>query len=190
MLYYSFLLSRIWFHSAHVLPIKQLFSLYLLRLLGCGSSSTLGMHFEDGGFDCWELLAKFARLVSRHRIPLTQYGHRICARFTLPHAAHLFRFVRSFSAFPAMKRWRPFRCDVFFLGTALSMPSHMSDIEGILGSVREGSAIAANCVGMRRKGCERRCSSGRFTTGRTGPLRVGKSVCSSPGSGRVSAMVM
>lgn len=65
-------------------------------------------------------------------ISLTQYGHNICARFTLPQAEHLLKFVTSFNAFPAMNLCRFFLCEVFFFGTALSIDSHKPDkIDGI-----------------------------------------------------------
>jgi hypothetical protein len=113
------------------------------------------------------------------------------ARFILPHAEHLFSDVTSFNALPAMNRWRFLRYDVFFLGTALRMPSHISPKEGSDGSESEGIASAAKGVGSVRKGCERRCSNGRFKTGRTGPLGLmtGSSACHSGGSGRTRAMV-
>jgi hypothetical protein len=65
----------------------------------------------------------------------------------------------------------------------------MSASDGNEGNDSEGIAKAANGVGSVRKGCERRCRNGRRRTGRTGPLRVGKSVCHSGGSGRASAIV-
>lgn len=86
----------------------------------------------------------------------TQCGHSRCERFTRPHAEHLFRFVRSSIPLPAMNRCLFFRCDVFFFGTAFSIPSHMSDSDGIDGRLSDGSASAANGVGSNRKGCERR----------------------------------
>ena len=67
-------------------------------------------------------------------IPLTQYGQRRCALFTFPHAEHLFRLVTSFRAFPAMNLCRFLRCDVFFLGTARSIDSHIP--ESMEGSLR------------------------------------------------------
>lgn len=88
-----------------------------------------------------------------------------------------------------MKRVRFFMYDVFFFGTAFSKPSQMSDSDGIDGS-ETGMASAAKGVGSMRKGCARRCSSGRFRTGRAGPLRPGSSVCHSGGSGRARAMAM
>lgn len=81
------------------------------------------------------------------------------------------------------------RCDVFFLGTAFSIPSHISAREGNDGMDIDGNASAANGVGSNRNGCAMRCRSGRFTTGRTGPLRAGRRACHSGGSGRASAIV-
>jgi hypothetical protein len=126
---------------------------------------------------------------SDQSLPSTQYGHRRCARFILPHAEHVFNAVTSLSPLPAINRWRFLRYDVFFFGTALSRPSHISDSDGNEGSDSEGIANAANGVGIVRKGCERRCRRGGFRTGRTEPLSAGKSVCHSGGSGRARAMV-
>ena len=113
----------------------------------------------------------------------------MCMRLTLPHAEHLFKAVTSFRPLPAMNRWRFLRYDVFFFGTALSMPSHISVREGNEGSESDGIASPANGVGSNvRNGCERRWRSGRFRTGRTGPLRAGSSVCHSGGIGRARAM--
>ena len=80
--------------------------------------------------------------------------------------------------------------DVFFFGTAFKMPSQMSPNDGSDGSASDGMASAAKGVGRVRNGCERRCNSGRFRTGRTVPLGLmaGSSVCHSGGSGRARAM--
>jgi hypothetical protein len=91
---------------------------------------------------------------------------------------------------PAINRCRFFRYDVFFFGTAFSMPSQISPSDGNEGKCMAGIANAANGVGNVRNGCARRCRNGRFRTGRTGPLTAGSSVCHSGGSGRASAMVM
>jgi len=123
-------------------------------------------------------------------IPSTQYGHNICARFTLPHAEHRFSAVISFNPFPAMNRCRFLRYDVFFFGTAFNMPSHISPSDGNDGSESDGIASAANGVGNNvRNGCERRCRKGRLRTGRMGPLSAGNSVCHNGGIGRASAIV-
>lgn len=115
----------------------------------------------------------------------------MCARLIRPHAEHLFNDVMSLRPLPAMNRCRFLRYDVFFLGTALRMPSHMSPRDGNDGRESEGIASAAKGVGSMRKGCERRCRKGRLSTGRTGPLRVaGSSVCHSGGSGRARAIVV
>lgn len=87
-----------------------------------------------------------------------------------------------------MKRCRFLRYDVFFLGTALSMPSQMSASDGIEGRDSEGMARAPKGVLIAPKGCERRCGKLGLRTGRIGPLRPGSSVCHSGGSGRASAM--
>lgn len=108
------------------------------------------------------------------------------ARFTRPHAEHLFSDVMSLISLPARNRVRFFMYDVFFLGTALRTPSQISPSDGKDGSDSDGMASAANGVD-----CARRCRNGRFRTGRTGPLmplRPGSSVCHSGGSGRASAM--
>ena len=96
----------------------------------------------------------------------------------------------SFSPLPAMNRWRFLRYEVFFLGTALSMPSQISDIDGIEGSDRDGIASAPNGVLIAPKGCDRRCRKGVLRMGRIGLLRPGSSVCHRGGSGRVSAMAV
>ena len=88
---------------------------------------------------------------SHHHLPSTQYGHNMCRRLTRPHAEQRFSDVMSLSPLPAMKRWRFLRYDVFFLGTALRMPSQISASEGSAGSDSEGRA--------------RRCSSGAFQHG-------------------------
>jgi hypothetical protein len=125
-----------------------------------------------------------------HRnLPSTQYAHKMCARLTLPHAAHLVSAVMSFSPLPAMNRWRFLRYDVFFLGTAFKTPSQISLSDGKDGNHMDGIANAANGVGSVRKGCERRCRNGVSRIGRVGPLRAGSSVCHSGGSGRASAIV-
>lgn len=80
-------------------------------------------------------------------VPFTQYGHRRCALFTWPHAEHLLSAVTSFNPFPAICRILFFECDVFFLGTAFSIPSHIpSSISGILSDIADG--IPSAKVGM------------------------------------------
>lgn len=122
-------------------------------------------------------------------LPSTQYGHRMCSRLTLPHDEHLLSDVISLSPFPAMNRCRFLRYDVFFLGTALRIPSHMSANEGIFGRDSEGIASAPKGVLRAPKGCARRCSRGAFRTGRAEALNPGSSVCHSGGSGRARAIV-
>ena len=85
-----------------------------------------------------------------------------------------------------MNRCRFLRYDVFFLGTALSMPFHMSASDGSDGSDSEGNASAPKGV---LNGRARRCRKGELRTGRMGPLSPGSSVCHSGGSGRASAMM-
>ena len=70
----------------------------------------------------------------------TQYGHRICALFSLPHALHLFNAVTSFNALPAICRCRFFIWLVFFFGTAFNNPSHSSP---------SNVGVGANAAGMR-----------------------------------------
>lgn len=57
---------------------------------------------------------------------LVHVGHNVCIFLVPPQAGHLFRFVTSFRPLPAICLCLFFMCDVFFLGTALRMPSHMS----------------------------------------------------------------
>lgn len=145
---------------------------------------------EKGRLDGCGQLESWQSRNAQLNAPSTQYGHRKCARFTLPHALHLVSAVMSLRPLPAMNRWRFLRYDVFFFGTALRMPSHMSPSDGNDGSDSDGMASAANGVGRKvRKGCERRCRRGRFRTGRTGRLRAGSSACHSGGIGRARAMV-
>jgi hypothetical protein len=125
-------------------------------------------------------------------IAYKQYGHNKCALFTLPHPEHLFSDVMSFNPLPAKNRWRFFRYDVFFFGTARSTDSQMSDIEGRDG--RAGRAIEANASGNIRKGAWSLWRSGRLRTGRMGDWREGKSAGRSAGRsdgrGRAAAMVV
>lgn len=112
----------------------------------------------------------------------------MCSRLTLPHDEQRLSAVRSFSPLPAMNRWRFFRYDVFFFGTALRIPSQISDSDGIDGSDNDGMASAPNEADSGAKGCARRCRKGILRAGWAGPLSAGKRVCHSGGSGRVSAM--
>jgi hypothetical protein len=50
----------------------------------------------------------------------------MCAFFGFPHAGHWTRLLTSFNALPANCRCLFFICDVFFFGTARSIPSHIS----------------------------------------------------------------
>ena len=73
-------------------------------------------------------------------VPVTQYGHSKFALFTFPQAEHLFKLVTSFRAFPAMNRWRFFRWEVFFLGTARRTASQISaSIGGIFNVIHIGT---------------------------------------------------
>jgi len=134
------------------------------------------------------IAAHMSAILLRHggaaHSPSTQYGHRICILLTLPQPEHVFNDVISLSPLPAMNRCRFLRYDVFFLGTALSMPSHISASDGREGSDSEGNASAPKGV---LNGRARRCRKGELT-GRMGPLSPGSSVCQSGGSGRASAM--
>jgi hypothetical protein len=138
---------------------------------------------------CQLLLPRFNYSLQLGHSPSTQYGHSICSRLTLPHPEHRLSDVMSFKPLPAMNRWRFLRYDVFFFGTALSMPSQISASDGIDGSDSDGNASAPKGVLIAPKGCERRCRNGRFRMGRMGPLRPGSRVCHSGGSGRASAIV-
>jgi hypothetical protein len=82
----------------------------------------------------------------------------VCIFFVPPQAGHLLRFVRSFKALPAICLCLFFMCEVFFLGTALRMPSHMSPSnEGML-EMAAGIAIARAGIegnGDCRNDCDR-----------------------------------
>lgn len=61
-------------------------------------------------------------------------GHRWCIFLVSPHAGHLHSSVTSFKALPAICLCLFLECDVFFFGTALSIPSQMpSSRDGIEG---------------------------------------------------------
>jgi hypothetical protein len=96
---------------------------------------------------------------------MTQYGHNTCALFALPHELHLFRAVTSFNALPAICLCLFFMCDVFFLGTALSIPSHRSESSPGIGIRAAGSrGERRNCwrSGIRLvNGCPRGNSCAR-----------------------------
>lgn len=82
-----------------------------------------------------------------------QVGHRVCIFLVLPQAGHLFRFVTSFKALPAICLCLFFICEVFFLGTAFSMPSHMSpNIEGMFW-ITAGIAMANEGIEGSRECC-------------------------------------
>jgi hypothetical protein len=191
VLYDVLLLSRVWQGTPCALLLLPRLALHLLLLLGRRHADGPPELAEDVGFNSCRVSDQMRSPSELDYPPSTQYGHRIWALFTLPHAEHRFSDVISFSPLPAMNRWRFLRYDVFFFGTALSIPSQMSPNDGSDGSDSEGMARAAKGVGSVRKGCERRCSSGRFRTGRTAPLgaRPGSSVCQSGGSGRARAIV-
>lgn len=66
-------------------------------------------------------------------LPLTQYGHKRCARFGSPQPEHLLMLVTSLSPFPAICLCLFFMWEVFFFGTARSIESQISDrISGTL----------------------------------------------------------
>lgn len=73
-----------------------------------------------------------------------QSEHKVCIFFTPPQAGHLFNDVTSFRAFPAICRCLFFMCDVFFLGTARSIPSHMSPSRDGIFEMAAGMAIASS----------------------------------------------
>ena len=83
--------------------------------------------------------------------PCTQYGHRTCILFTLPHPAQVFKAVTSFNALPAICRLLVLEYDVFFLGTARNRESQMSRKSE--GSVRIGDTAGTRIGGryMRRR---------------------------------------
>ena len=105
-----------------------------------------------------------------------QLGQRWCIFLVSPHAGHLHSSVTSFRALPAICLCLFFECDVFFFGTALSIPSQMPSrrdgIEGrpswnAAGTARErdgrkgravrrngiwGSLYAENRAGERSRG--------------------------------------
>lgn len=82
--------------------------------------------------------------------PSTQYGHNRCALFTFPQAEHLFRAVTSCNAFPAKNRWRFFRWEVFFFGTARNIDSHSpAKMDGT--SKRKASGMTKGCCRMGRR---------------------------------------
>lgn len=193
VLYDVLFFPRIGHHPAFHFSVRDLLAFDLLRLLLGRAADRPPKLSKDVRFDRCLLSDLSVRSGAvRQSLPSTQYGHRMCARFTRPQAEHLFSAVISFKPLPAKKRWRFLRYDVFFLGTALRIPSQISLSEGIRGSSRAGMASAAKGVGRTRKGCDRRCSSGRFRTGRTGRLgvRAGSSVCHKGGSGRARAIAV
>ncbi|KAI0440953.1 hypothetical protein F4803DRAFT_442964 [Xylaria telfairii] len=82
-----------------------------------------------------------------HDSRLVHAEHNVCIFLGPPHAGHLLRFVTSFKALPAICLCLFFMCDVFFLGTALRMPSHMSPSN-------EGMLEIAAGIAMAREGIE------------------------------------
>lgn len=79
-------------------------------------------------------------------IPDTQYGHRVCDFLGFPQPGHLTTLLTSFSAFPAKKRDRLFEWEVFFFGTALRMPSQMSDNSDGMLMTAAGRAIFTDAI--------------------------------------------
>lgn len=80
-------------------------------------------------------------------------GHKVCIFFMPPQVGHLFRFVTSFRALPAICLCLFFMCEVFDFGTALSIPSHMSPkIEGIPATML-GIAIASEGIEGKEDFC-------------------------------------
>ena len=81
----------------------------------------------------------------------TQNGQSTCALFALPHALHLFNAVTSLRCFPAaICRCRFFMCEVFFLGTALRIPSQRSENSEGIGRSAAGTGIASVADARRR----------------------------------------
>lgn len=183
------LFPRVGFHGAPSSRILASLACHLLGLFGGRPADGPVPLSEEIGLDGCRLCQLNVLWRLGYNPPSTQYGHSTCARLTLPQPEHFFSAVMSFSPLPAMNRCRFLRYDVFFFGTALSKPSHISDSEGNDGSDSDGIASAAKGVGSVRNGCDRRCKKGRFRTGRTGPLRAGSSVCQSGAIGRASAIV-
>ncbi len=121
------------FESHQVLPASYASTCFLLSL-----SFVLPSHIS-------RISGKFGKQLPKdggHKtVPRTQYGHRRCALLTLPQAEHLFKFVTSFNALPAMNRWRFFMCDVFFFGTARNIDSHIPDSnDGMFSEMAAGRA--------------------------------------------------
>lgn len=75
--------------------------------------------------------------------PATQYGHSMCAFFGFPQAGHRTRLLTSFSALPANCLCLFFICEVFFFGTARSMPSHISEMASGMFKVIAGMVMLA-----------------------------------------------
>ena len=67
----------------------------------------------------------------------------MCAFFGFPHAGHRTRLLTSFKALPANCLCLFFICEVFFFGTARSMPSHISEIAPGMFKVMAGIVILA-----------------------------------------------
>lgn len=99
----------------------------------------------------------FSELFIKESLPFTQYGQRICALLTWPHAEHRLSAVTSFNAFPAINRDLFFIYDVFFFGTARKSDSQRSPRRvGIFNwmavgseSDRDGSNGRASCRILR-----------------------------------------
>jgi hypothetical protein len=84
--------------------------------------------------------------LEERRLPDTQYGHNVCDFFGFPHPGHFTTLFTSFKALPAKRRCRLFMCDVFFLGTALSIPSQMSDSNDGMLIAAVGSAMLTDAI--------------------------------------------
>ena len=122
---------------------KQSYLFSICRQSFCGAFCILSF-FPPVCPDIYDALARQPEAQRvKSSIPATQYGHNRCFFFGLKHAGHSTTCVTSFSAFPANCRCRFFMCEVFFLGTARSTPSQMSDIMSGMFSVMDGIVMEA-----------------------------------------------
>lgn len=72
---------------------------------------------------------------------------RTCIRLGFPHTGHLHNDWTSFRAFPAICLCLLLECEVFFLGTALSSPSHISSHDGRDGRFSDIAGMAKDSLG-------------------------------------------
>lgn len=81
-----------------------------------------------------------------------QTAHKTCILFAVPQEGHLTNSVTSFRALPAICLDLLLACETFFLGTALSRPSHISSSDGSAGRFNEMAGIGQEIFGKR--GCD------------------------------------